>query len=322
MNNVDNLSYQSKKQRCFVVMPTEAPSNYENGHFQRVYQYLVQPACEAAGFLPLTIKDLSHTQLITLDTLKYIVESDLVLCDISGHDPVSYYALGIRQGFGLPVVATCDGASYRKLDIPTIKYVTYESSLRVDLVTTQISQLAEAITQTTVQGSPDLSTIANLLTFTPTSRNDLDKTTLPAQTEPNHAVLEAIADLSERITHIEQQKQDVPVNFSGSQNANPALGKVRTSTVFEVQSPYENRLDGSHNDQFEQALDDLSEEYRQQIRRRLSQTQEQQSSDETYEELMDWVRDQRTKGIKINLHHLQTIADDEFRDFILHRSGN
>jgi len=42
---------------CFVMMPIADVSNYEPGHFNRVYEYLIKPAIEAAGFDPYRADD-------------------------------------------------------------------------------------------------------------------------------------------------------------------------------------------------------------------------------------------------------------------------
>lgn len=33
---------------CFIIMPISNNTNYPDGHFDRVYKYLINPACELA----------------------------------------------------------------------------------------------------------------------------------------------------------------------------------------------------------------------------------------------------------------------------------
>ncbi|EKA1852768.1 hypothetical protein OJ393_004804, partial [Salmonella enterica] len=39
-----------KEKTCFAIMPIADHPDYDNGHFGRVYNHLIKPACEKAGF--------------------------------------------------------------------------------------------------------------------------------------------------------------------------------------------------------------------------------------------------------------------------------
>ena len=38
---------------CFVIMPISDVDSYEPGHFGRVYEHVIKPACKAAGLKPI-----------------------------------------------------------------------------------------------------------------------------------------------------------------------------------------------------------------------------------------------------------------------------
>ena len=42
---------EAKLKTCFVIMPISDVDGYEKGHFIRVYDYLIKPACEIAGYM-------------------------------------------------------------------------------------------------------------------------------------------------------------------------------------------------------------------------------------------------------------------------------
>ena len=42
-----------QNKNCFIIMPISDNSNYPQGHFDRVYNYIIKPACEIAGFIPI-----------------------------------------------------------------------------------------------------------------------------------------------------------------------------------------------------------------------------------------------------------------------------
>lgn len=89
--------------KCFVIMPISDSEDYTSGHFGRVYEHIIKPACELAGFKPIRADDIMTTNYIALDIIKNIIESEMAICDLSSRNPNVLYELGIRQAFNLPV---------------------------------------------------------------------------------------------------------------------------------------------------------------------------------------------------------------------------
>jgi hypothetical protein len=67
-------------------MPNSDPDGYAKGHIGRVYQYILVPACRFAGFSPIRMDD-PTMQETPLDIIKTVIESDIVLCDLSSNNP-------------------------------------------------------------------------------------------------------------------------------------------------------------------------------------------------------------------------------------------
>ena len=132
------------EKKCFIIMPLTEPDGYAKGHFNRVYQYIMVPACRQAGFTPLRVGDpnLDDTALGIINTL---IESDLVLCDISSNDTHALYGFAIRQATGLPVILMKDLKTNLNANIPEFDCVEYDDSLRIDTVQTEIETLSEGL---------------------------------------------------------------------------------------------------------------------------------------------------------------------------------
>lgn len=88
--------------KLFVIMPFgKRPATPDHGSgtidFDYVYQKLIKPAGESAGWDVFRIDETTESGIITHQYLKEILESDLVLADISIPNENVYYELGIRQ---------------------------------------------------------------------------------------------------------------------------------------------------------------------------------------------------------------------------------
>ncbi len=132
------------EKKCFIILPLSEPDGYAKGHFNRVYQYIIVPACRMAGFTAIRVGDpnMDDTPLGIIDTM---IESDIAICDLSANDQHALYGFVIRQACGLPVTLIKDLTTNVIANIPEFDLVEYDESLRIDTVQNEIETLSEAL---------------------------------------------------------------------------------------------------------------------------------------------------------------------------------
>jgi len=132
------------EKKCFIILPLSDPEGYAKGHFNRVYQYIIVPACRLAGFSPVRATDPEFNDT-PLDIINMMIESDIVVSDLSSNDPHALYGFAIRQAMGLPVTLIKDIKTIVKANIPEYAVVEYDESLRIDTVQNEIETLSDAL---------------------------------------------------------------------------------------------------------------------------------------------------------------------------------
>lgn len=152
---------------CFVIMPIADMASYDSRHFDRVYNHLIKPACDAAGFKTVRADEVNNSNLIVLDILKRIVESDIAICDLSGRNPNVMYELGLRQAFNKKTVLIKDDRTISPFDVQAFRYCEYDSSLRIDNAFNNIKSLEKAIVSTFEADTNDVNSIVQLLRIEP-----------------------------------------------------------------------------------------------------------------------------------------------------------
>lgn len=90
----DSPNLTTEEQMCFVVMPISDPDGYVKGHFRHVYQDIIQPACQQAGFKPFRADEVKQSNLIHLDILQRLLEAPMAVCDLSSRNPNVLFELG------------------------------------------------------------------------------------------------------------------------------------------------------------------------------------------------------------------------------------
>lgn len=99
VSDADSDEKPQKIKTCFIIMPIADHDSYDKGHFDRVYEYLIKPACNKAGYTPIRADDSKASNMIMFDILKKIMECDMAICDLSSKNANVFYELGLRQAF-------------------------------------------------------------------------------------------------------------------------------------------------------------------------------------------------------------------------------
>jgi hypothetical protein len=196
---------EENKKTCFVIMPISDPTGYEAGHFTRVYEHIIKPACVDAGLEVVRGDEVKATNYIALDILRRVLNSDLVVCDLSGRNPNVLYELGIRQAFDLPVVLLKDHKTDRIFDIQGLRTLDYSESLRVDSVAQDKIALKQALLATMNLQSHDINSLVKLLGVEKAAV--VERTELSPETS---LVLGAIKDVAQRLAVLEMDAAEVP----------------------------------------------------------------------------------------------------------------
>lgn len=191
METPEKTNEQTKK-KCFVIMPISDVDGYPKGHFNRVYDYIIVPACKQEGYEPIRADATSKSNVIIVDILRNILECDMAICDLSSRNPNVFYELGFRQAFNMKTVLMKDDQTDRPFDVSTIRSINYESSLRIDLVNKAITELTKALKETNEMSEKEPNSLLKLLSIDNPAKLP-DRQTLSLDSS---LILQAIQDLS------------------------------------------------------------------------------------------------------------------------------
>lgn len=196
-------SIEENKKTCFVIMPISDVEGYEKGHFSRVYDYLIKPACEAAGYKVERADDTAKTNMIIVDILQKAVKYDMAICDISSRNANVFYELGFRQAFNMKTVLIKDKKTAMPFDISSIRTLSYSETLRIDEVEKGRIDIQKALEETERSDSNDVNSLINLLS--------INKAEIPKQKDlspDTNILLNVLSDLSEKVNRV-SSKLDV-----------------------------------------------------------------------------------------------------------------
>ncbi len=155
---------EDKKPSCFVIMPIADQKGYDDGHFTLVYEDIIKPAIIAAGMEVEQARadEVKNSNLIHLDILRKVIESDIAICDMSSRNPNVFYELGMRQAFDKPTVLIRDEDTMVPFDINGLRYVEYKKGMRHRHVVKAVEDLTSML-KATYEKKDDKSEVNSLI---------------------------------------------------------------------------------------------------------------------------------------------------------------
>lgn len=128
--------------RCFVIMPfSERLSTRPKGFFDEVFDSLIKPAAEEAGFDVLTANK-DGSDVIQSTIINELIDADLVVADLTDHNPNVLFELGVRMAQEKPVaiIKTFDTGGIFDVD-NLLRVFEYSSNLWTSTVKTDVPRL-------------------------------------------------------------------------------------------------------------------------------------------------------------------------------------
>ncbi|WP_419706638.1 hypothetical protein [Promicromonospora sp. NFX87] len=138
------------KKTCFIAMPiTTRPDEAvryggDQNHWIHVMGSLFEKAIEQAGFEPIRPKVIGAS-LIHGEIIRNLSTADLVLVDLSSHNPNVFFELGVRTSINRPISLVRDEHTELPFDIAGINAHQYDSRLPVWENDRQQAELAKHI---------------------------------------------------------------------------------------------------------------------------------------------------------------------------------
>ena len=202
---------EPKQKECFIIMPIrEVVDGYPDGHFKRVYEDIIIPACDLAKFTPVRADNIKQTNLIHVAILLRLINAPLAICDLSTGNPNVLFELGIRQAFDKPVVVIQDSETPLIFDTALLRHIEYSKEMKYHDVCYIQKELKAAIEATVIadRKKDKTNSIINLLELggpaqmSKTSRKKRDATidldSLRSEMERIHTNVEKLVEFNIR----------------------------------------------------------------------------------------------------------------------------
>ena len=131
IKKIDRGIYAIKKgienmKKCFVVSPIGEPNSDVRNNADKLFKYIVKPVCEECEFEAIRVDQLNDANSITQTIIDKLETADLVIADVSGHNPNVFYEIGFRTRTKKPIIHLRSKGENLPFDINTIRTFEYD----------------------------------------------------------------------------------------------------------------------------------------------------------------------------------------------------
>lgn len=143
------------RKTCFVICPIGEPDSDIRKRANGVLDAIIRPALEPKG---LVVERADHDKapgIVTESIITKTIEADLVVADLTGHNPNVMYELALRHATGRPVVQIIEHGERLPFDISGVNTIFFRSTLdSVRNAVIDLGRAAEAAMSGEEHGNP------------------------------------------------------------------------------------------------------------------------------------------------------------------------
>jgi len=117
---------KENKKICFVIAPIGEADSDIRKRSDQVFKHIIAPAVESLGFDPIRADQISEPGIITSQVIQYVVNSPLVVADLSGRNPNVFYELAIRHAIKKPLVQLIKKGEHIPFDVAGTRTIQFD----------------------------------------------------------------------------------------------------------------------------------------------------------------------------------------------------
>ena len=130
--------------RCFVVSPIGNAGTDIRKNADQLYQHIIKPVCEKCGFVAQRVDEFNTSESINQEILDALNDYELVIADLTGHNPNVFFEIGYRTKSQKPIIHLKRKDEIIPFDVSTIRTFEYDLT-DLDMVTATKERLEKVI---------------------------------------------------------------------------------------------------------------------------------------------------------------------------------
>lgn len=111
---------------CFIVCPIGAEGTSQRKRSDQLLKYVITPVCEQKDYTIKRSDLIPGVDKINQTIIDCLVNSDLVIADLSDHNPNAFFELGYRTALSKPLIHVIEEGQPIPFDVGNIRTIFYD----------------------------------------------------------------------------------------------------------------------------------------------------------------------------------------------------
>lgn len=112
--------------KCFVVSPIGGDGTEIRSNADKLFKHIIKPVCENCGFDAERVDQLCDADSITQTIVDKLESAELVIADMTSHNPNVFYEMGYRARTKKPMIHLKKKGESLPFDVNTIRTLEYD----------------------------------------------------------------------------------------------------------------------------------------------------------------------------------------------------
>ena len=121
----NNQSF-NKKPICFVISPIGEEGSEIRQNSEKLYNYILKPVVEKLGYDITRSDKISEPGMITTQIINHVINSELVIADLTGHNANVFYELAIRHATKKHYIQLIQRGRKIPFDVQNLRTIYYD----------------------------------------------------------------------------------------------------------------------------------------------------------------------------------------------------
>ena len=110
----------------FVVCPIGEDNSNTRNRSDKLLKHIIEPVCDKNNLKVIRVDTLNSSDSITNTIVEYLNTADLVIADLSDHNPNAFYEIGYRSALKKPIIHLKSKETSIPFDISSIRTFDYD----------------------------------------------------------------------------------------------------------------------------------------------------------------------------------------------------
>ncbi len=120
------MTQEQEKKICFVISPIGETDTETRKRSDKVLKHIITPSVEQLGYEAIRADKISEPGIITTQVIQHIVDSPLVIADLTERNPNVFYELALRHAIRKPLIQMIRKGETIPFDVAATRIIQFD----------------------------------------------------------------------------------------------------------------------------------------------------------------------------------------------------